>query len=201
MFDEFLQNDTFVKMAHDESHRLRLGGHRSVGVRESCLLKIVRDDLSGEPTRELIALHLGGMSESSPPGHSFAIGIEELKCPEVTVWTAWSEGKIAGVAALRELQEGVGEIKSMRTHPAFLRQGVGTALLRHIIEVARERGLRRLSLETGNNAPFATALALYRRHGFVPGPAFGAYEPSEFNQFMHLELHADSETPEGVIHS
>jgi len=76
----------------------------------------------------------------------------------------------------------------MRTHPDFLRRGVGSQLLEHIIAVARSRGLTRLSLETGSGPAFEPALNLYRRRGFVHGEAFGQYQRSEFNQFLHLSL-------------
>ena len=76
----------------------------------------------------------------------------------------------------------------MRTAPGSLRQGVATALLDHIIQVARARGLRQLSLETGSGPAFEPALALYRKRGFETGEAFGGYEPSAFNQFLHLSL-------------
>jgi putative acetyltransferase len=76
----------------------------------------------------------------------------------------------------------------MRTHPDYLRQGVGAAILEHIIGEARGRGLRRLSLETGQGPAFAPALALYRRRGFVDGEAFADYVRSPFNQFLHLTL-------------
>jgi putative acetyltransferase len=92
------------------------------------------------------------------------------------------------VAALKDLGGGVGELKSMRTAMGSLRRGVASALLDHIIEIARTRGLRRLSLETGSGQAFEPALALYRKRGFENGPAFGVYEPSAFNQFLHLSL-------------
>jgi len=77
----------------------------------------------------------------------------------------------------------------MRTHPRFLRQGVAAQLLEHIIRAAQDRGMRRLSLETGSGPSFEPALALYRRRGFVNGPAFGDYpRDSAFNQYLHLEL-------------
>ena len=76
----------------------------------------------------------------------------------------------------------------MRTHPDHLRQGVGAAILGHIIGEARARGMRRLSLETGSGPAFDAALAMYRKRGFQPGGAFGDYEASAFNQFMHLTL-------------
>jgi putative acetyltransferase len=151
-------------------------------------LAILPDDLSGEKTRALLALHLAGMHASSPPGHVFALDLSGLKAPGVTVWTAWRGREICGVGALRQLDARVGEVKSMRTHPDHLRQGVAKALLDHIIIEAKGRGLSRLSLETGSGPAFEPALALYRRRGFQDGGPFGDYVPSEFNQFLHLEL-------------
>jgi putative acetyltransferase len=151
-------------------------------------IEIRIDDLSGEATRALLRLHLQGMHASSPPGNVFALDLSGLTAAGVTVWTAWLDGRIAGIAALRELGDGSGELKSMRTDPDLLRRGVGSALLEHVIRVARERGLKRLSLETGSGATFEPALALYRRRGFIDGEPFGDYRRSDFNQFLHLAL-------------
>lgn len=151
-------------------------------------LEIREDDLSGEPTRALLALHLAGMHANSPPGHVFALDLSGLKRPDVTVWTAWRGEAICGIAALRQLDAETGELKSMRTHPDHLRAGVAAALLDHIVETARARGLKTLSLETGTGEAFEPALALYRRRGFANGPSFGDYEASDFNQFLHMAL-------------
>lgn len=152
------------------------------------MLTIREDDLSGEPVRALLALHLAGMHASSPPGTVYALDLSGLQVPEVTVWTAWRNGALAGIGALKALGEREGEVKSMRTHPDHLRSGVGAALLEHIIAEAEARGFGRLSLETGSGPAFEPALELYRRRGFREGEPFGDYAPSEFNQFLHLKL-------------
>jgi len=151
-------------------------------------LKIQVDDLSGDQVRALIALHLAGMHASSPPESVFALDLSGLQAPNVTVWTAWRGVRVAGVAALKELDPISGELKSMRTHPEFLRQGVAATLLDHIIGEAERRGMTRLSLETGRGAAFEPALALYRKRGFTDGGAFADYEANPFSQFLHLRL-------------
>jgi putative acetyltransferase len=118
----------------------------------------------------------------------FALDLSGLQAANVTVWTAWDGETIAGIGALKDLGDGTAEVKSMRTHPAHLRKGVGAALLEHIIGAAQARGLHRLSLETGRGPAFEPALALYRRRGFKEGAAFGDYVRSDFNQFFHLAL-------------
>lgn len=76
----------------------------------------------------------------------------------------------------------------MRTADAHLRTGVAATILEHIIAEARRRTYTRLSLETGSGEAFEPALALYRKRGFANGGAFGNYEQSRFNQFLHLDL-------------
>jgi len=149
---------------------------------------IREDDLSGDQTLALLALHLAGMHADSPPGNVFALDLSGLQVPEVTVWSAWREYRIASVGALKMLGNDTAEVKSMRTHPDFLRRGAAAAILERIITAAKSRGVRRLSLETGSGPAFEPALALYRRRGFVSGGPFSEYEQSAFNQFLHLTL-------------
>lgn len=155
-------------------------------------MEVRLDELSSAATQSLLRLHLAGMYENSPPGHVFSLDLSGLKSPDVTVWSVWAGDAICGIGALRQLDASTGEIKSMRTHPDYLRRGVAAMLLDHIIGEARARGLQRLSLETGSGAAFEPALALYRRRGFVNGEAFSSYAKSEFNQFLHLSLVADA---------
>ena len=152
------------------------------------LVSIHEDNLSNGAARDLLRLHLEGMHAHSPPGSVFALELSGLSAPNVTVWTAWQGNEIAGIGALKDLGDRAGELKSMRTHPDFLRRGVAATLLGHIIDVARKRGMVRLSLETGSGPYFEPALSLYRRRGFIDGAAFADYERSAFNQFLHLAL-------------
>ena len=152
------------------------------------LWNIREDDLSSNATRDLLRLHLEGMHSHSPPGSVYALDFSGLMAPNVTVWTAWHDDAIAGIGALKDLGDRTGELKSMRTHPQFLRRGVAVALLGHIINVARTRAMVRLSLETGSGPYFEPALSLYRHRGFIDGEEFADYKRSPFNQFLHLAL-------------
>lgn len=136
----------------------------------------------------LLRLHLSGMHENGPPGSVYALDLSGLKAPSVSFYTAWEGDALLGMGALKQVDAALGEIKSMRTDPAHLRKGVAAALLEHLIAIARSRGYRRLSLETGSGPYFEPALALYRRRGFVNGACFGDYVQSDFNRFLHLEI-------------
>ena len=96
------------------------------------------DDLASAEVGALIAEHLSGMRGNSPPGHVHALAIEGLRRPEVTFWSAWKGDALCGCGALKALGPDAGEVKSMRTRPAFLRQGVGQTVLDEIVRTAWE---------------------------------------------------------------
>ena len=106
----------------------------------------------------------------------------------MTVLEARDVHALLGVGALLELSATEGEIKSMRTADTALRRGVGQALLDRIIGIARERGYRRVLLETGTGETFEPANRLYLRNGFTRCAPFGEYAETDFNIFYELAL-------------
>lgn len=84
----------------------------------------------------------------------------------MTFWSVWEGEQLAGIGALKLLDDKHGELKSMRTAPNYLRRGVASLILRHILQVAHDRCLHRLSLETGTQAGFTACHQLYLKHGF-----------------------------------
>ncbi len=146
------------------------------------------DDLSGEASRALVAHHLRGMHETSPPDSVFALDIDGLIQPGVTFWTGWSGQVIACMGALKRLDADNGEIKSMRVADAFLGKGAGRAMLHHVMGTARDAGLRTLWLETGSAEAFAPALKLYESEGFSFCGPFGDYVENPFSRFMTRAL-------------
>ena len=124
------------------------------------------------------------MQQFSPPGSVHALAVERLRTPDISFWTAWIGDALCGCGALKALDAVSGEVKSMRTRSAFLKRGVGQAVLDEIMRTAAARGYSRLYLETGTGAAFDAAHALYRKNGFVPCGAFGDYVATDFNCFM-----------------
>jgi putative acetyltransferase len=147
-------------------------------------ITIQTDDLRGAKTIALLEAHRQNMFEHSPPECVFALDLDGLRQPEVTLWTAWEGDDLLGCGALKELDAQQGEIKSMRTAAAHLRKGVAAQLLAHIIDVARNRGYARLYLETGTVAAFAPARTMYERHGFAYCGPFADYVEDPYSVFM-----------------
>ena len=151
-------------------------------------MQIMIDDLSGPEIAELLAEHLRNLFEVTPVKSRHALNLDGLRKPDITFWSVWRGGELAGCGALKELDAEHGEIKSMRTAKAHLRKGVASMLLEHMIAEARRRGYRRLSLETGAMPYFELAHALYRKFGFNHCPPFGGYINDPNSVFMTKEL-------------
>jgi putative acetyltransferase len=151
-------------------------------------MKIEIDDLSRPEIAQLLREHLANMYELSPPEQVFALDLSKLKSPDITFWSVWEDRLLMGCGALRELSPIHGEIKSMRT-PAKLRgRGAGRAVLTTIVETARKRGYKLLSLETGTHPAFLPAQRLYESAGFQECGPFSDYEENPHSLFMQLVL-------------
>lgn len=146
------------------------------------------DDLSGTEIAELLEEHLQDMAVHSPPESIHALDLEKLRKPEITFWSAWEDKELVGCCALKELDSGHGEIKSMRTALSHQRKGVAKKLLQHLFEEAVRRGYTRLSLETGSMQAFQPARKLYENFGFHYCQPFADYREDPHSVFMTKDL-------------
>lgn len=146
------------------------------------------DDLSGGQVKALIAEHLQGMAADSPPESIHALNLDGLKKPEITFWCAWEGDDLLGCGAIKELDPEHAELKSMRTASAHLRKGVAKTILAHIMEVATDRGYKRISLETGSMDSFIPARKLYEDFGFKYCEPFADYILDPNSTFMTKKI-------------
>lgn len=146
------------------------------------------DDLSGPQIHALLDDHLRDMHRHTPIESVHALDLSGLRRPEITFWTVWSGNDLLGCGALRELDARHGEVKSMRTAPAYRRRGVAGAMLQHIIDEATRRGYDRLSLETGSQPVFEPARRMYASFGFVFCGPFEGYVEDPHSVFMTRRL-------------
>lgn len=149
---------------------------------------IAIDDPTASDVRALVERHLQFARATTPPEHVFALDLDGLKDPAVTFFTYRVNGDVIGMAALKRLDDSHAELKSMHTAAEARGQGVGRALVDHIVAVARERGYRRVSLETGAGPAFEAARSLYASASFTPCEAFGDYRPTPLSAYMTLSL-------------
>lgn len=146
------------------------------------------DDPRAPDVRALLERHLALMLSASPPEHAFVLDVDGLLDPAITFCSLRADGELLGIGALKRLDAGHAEIKSMHTAQAARGRGIGRAMLDHLLGLARGQGYQRVSLETGTMAEFVPARALYTSAGFTACGPFADYEPSEDNCFFTLAL-------------
>ena len=145
-------------------------------------------ELDQEDVRALLSQHFAEMRAGSPPEACHVLPIDGLKAPGIRVFTIREDGMLLGCGALKRLEPGHGEIKSIRTVDEALGRGVGKALLDHIVAAARTERMSRLSLETGSTEQFAAANHLYEKEGFERCGPFGGYADTPFTRFFTREI-------------
>jgi putative acetyltransferase len=144
------------------------------------------DDPRAADVARMLDRHLAFTHAHSPPEDVHALDVDGLLDARVTFFSVRHDGALLGVGALKQLDALHAELKSMHVAEAARGRGIGRTLLDHLVAVARQRGLRRVSLETGSMAAFAPARALYASAGFGPCGPFGDYRPSPNSVFMTM---------------
>jgi putative acetyltransferase len=151
-------------------------------------LFIAVDDPRDDDVRTLLDRHLAFAREVTPPDHDHAMEVDDLVGPAVTFFSARRDGVLLGLGALKELDDSHAELKSMHTSEAARGQGVGRAMVDHLLAVAADRSYQRVSLETGTMDVFAPARSLYAKVGFEPCAPFGEYTVNPYSAYMTIDV-------------
>lgn len=153
-------------------------------------LIIAVEDPGAADVRAVMDRHLAFAREVTPLEHVHALDTEAWSDPDLTLFGARQGGSLVGIGAIRRLDGAHAELKSMHTRQEARGQGVGQAMLSHLLHVARALGYQRVSLETGTADAFAAARALYLKAGFRPCAPFGPYSVNPHSICMTLALDA-----------
>ena len=127
------------------------------------------------------------MHAHSPPESVHAFDLDKLRQPDVAFWSAWVGGdrRLRCAQAARR-PAGRAEVDAGRGR--LPGQGIGRAILDHLIAEARARGSTSLWLETGSSPAFLPALRLYESAGFRRCGPFGEYREDPFSVFMTRDI-------------
>ena len=81
-----------------------------------------------------------------------------------------------GCGALKFLEKGHGEFKSIRINNNFRKKGYGVIVINHLISEAKKLDIKRLSIETGAGDFFIPARKLFKSCGFELCEPFAHYK-------------------------
>ena len=151
---------------------------------ESMQIEISTEKSLTDELATLLQTHWLFCISTTPIEHVYALDASKLFTPDITVFGARVHGELVGVGALRILDIEHAELKSMHTLSQSRGLGIGKAMVSHIEEFAKCRGIQRISLETGTSEAFKPARELYKSLGYQDCDAFGDYVLSEDNMCM-----------------
>jgi GNAT superfamily N-acetyltransferase len=120
-------------------------------------------------------------------------GMAELEIflpPHGRLLLATEDSRTAGIACLKRIREGMGEVKRMYVRPEFRGQGIGRVLLEALVAEARQIGYQTVRLDSTRF--MKAAHSLYRSAGFQEIEPYPESEiPPEFHRhwvFMEKQL-------------
>lgn len=95
------------------------------------------------------------------------------------------DGELAGCGAMRDLGDGLCEMKRLYVRPRFRGHAIGRAVAEKLIAIARERGFRAMRLDT--LPTMQDAMHLYESLGFVDIAPY-RFNPVAGSRFLELTL-------------
>lgn len=142
-----------------------------------------------DDVRAMVADLNATMIPLTPREFQFQLTAEQMAEPSVTVFVARDDaGRAVGMGSLKDHGGGLGEVKRMFTLPEVRGQRVGSLLLTRIEQLAREKGVSRLVLETGEAPGFEAAYRVYERGGFTTCGAVLDYPDSGWSRFYEKKI-------------
>ncbi len=141
-----------------------------------------------DEVRQFVEHHLKFGRLHSPPQDAYALEVDGLLDPAVTLFSIRCRRELVAIGALKRLDDQHAELKTMHTAEHVRGLGIGRAMLDYLLAVARERGFEHVSLETGSMEAFAPARSLYMSAGFSLCEPFGDYRRSPNSTYMTMRV-------------
>ncbi len=140
------------------------------------MLKSIEGNFDDPKVHELLTKHFIELRAASPVGSAHVLDIPGLKVPSIKFWSLYNNDQLLGCGALKFLDKGHGEFKSIRIHDNFRKKGYGVIVINHLISEAKKLDIKKLSIETGAGDFFIPARKLFKSCGFEPCEPFAHYK-------------------------
>ena len=107
-------------------------------------MKSIEGNFDNLQVDELLKKHFVELRSVSPEGSTHVLDIEGLKDPSIKFWSLWENDELIGCAALKFLDKGHGEFKSIRLANKFRKKGNGIKIIKHLIGEAKKLNVKNL---------------------------------------------------------
>ena len=151
-------------------------------------MKVIENNFDNAEVNHLLTKHFIELRSVSPDDSCHVLDIKGLKDSSIKFWSFWDNNQLIGCAALKFLEDEHGEFKSIRVEDNSRGKGVGEKIISHLIEVAKNEGIKRLSIETGAGDFFKSARKLFKKFGFKTCRPFADYKEDPNSCYFDLEI-------------
>ena len=151
-------------------------------------MKSIEGNFDNLEVNDLLKKHFIELRSVSPAGSTHVLDIDGLKDPSIKFWSLWENNKLIGCGALKFLEKGHGEFKSIRVADEFRKKGIGERIIKHLIDEAKKLEISKLSIETGAGEFFAPARKLFNKFGFKKSEPFAHYKVDPNSCYFTLDL-------------
>ena len=148
------------------------------------MINSIEGNFSHPEVNKLLVKHFIELRAASPEGSAHVLDIPGLKVPSIKFWSLWENGKLLGCGALKFLDKGHGEFKSIRVHDNFKNKGNGIKIINHLIEEAKKLDIRKISIETGAGDFFIPARKLFEKCNFKACKPFAHYKEDKNSIYL-----------------
>jgi putative acetyltransferase len=138
----------------------------------------------------LMRRHTQAMHAQSPTESIHMLDASKLTAPGISFFVMRDNGAAIGMGAVKRIDGGHAEIKSMHILAERRGEGLSRKMLNHLTRHALLLGFTKLSLETGSQPGFAPARGLYSNAGFEECGPFEGYRPDPNSVFMTRAISA-----------
>ena len=153
------------------------------------MLKSIEGNFNHPEVNELLTKNFIELRAASPEGSAHVLDIQGLKINSIKFWSLWENEKLLGCGALKFLDNGHGEFKSIRVHDSFRKKGNGIKIIKHLIDEAKKLNISRLSIETGAGDFFKPARKLFKQCNFEPCEPFAHYKNDKNSIYLTKLIH------------
>ena len=150
------------------------------------MLTSIEGNFDSIEVHDLLIKHFIELRLVSPKGSTHVLDIAGLKDPSIKFWSLWENDELMGIGALKFLDEGHGEFKSIRVNDKFRNKGNGLKVINHLINEAKNLSIKKLSLETGAGKFFQNARKLFTECGFKTSEPFSHYKNDINSIYMSM---------------
>ena len=151
-------------------------------------MKSIEGNFDNPDVNALLKKHFVELRSVSPAGSTHVLDIAGLKDNTIKFWSLWENNEILGCGALKFLEKGHGEFKSIRVADNFRKKGIGEKIINHLILEAKKLNIVKLSVETGAGNFFQPARKLFNKFGFKECPPFAHYKEDPNSCYYTLKI-------------